>query len=67
MDDGPTIKACKFMGQKFTTAIHFVLDLSLQNRLEVPIAAEKLEKLAIYGRYSKKIIEDAKKRLKGGN
>jgi len=67
VDDGPTIKACKFMGQKFTTAIHFVLDLSLQNRLEVPIAVEKLEKLAIYGRYSKRIIEDAKKRLKGGN
>jgi bifunctional DNA-binding transcriptional regulator/antitoxin component of YhaV-PrlF toxin-antitoxin module len=67
VDDGPTIKACKVIGQKFTTAIHFLLNLALQNRLELPIAMAKLEKLNLYGRYSKKIIEDATKRLKGGN
>lgn len=67
VDDGPTIKACKVIGQKFTTAIHFLLNLASQNRLELPIAMAKLEKLNLYGRYSKKIIEDATKRLKGGN
>lgn len=67
VDDGPIIKACKVIGQKFTTAIHFLLNLASQNRLELPIAMAKLEKLNLYGRYSKKIIEDATKRLKGGN
>ncbi len=66
VDDGPTIKACKVMGHSFTTAIHFLLNLAALNRLEVPIALEKLESLSIFGRYSKKIIEDAAKRLKGG-
>ena len=67
VDDGPTIKACKVMGHRFTTAIHFLLNLAALNRLEVPIAIEKLGRLSILGRYSKKIIEDAGKRLKGGN
>ena len=67
VDDGPTIKACKVIGQRFTTAIHFLLNLVSQNRLELPMAMSKLEKLSNYGRYSKEIIEDAKKRLKGGN
>ena len=67
VDDGPTIKACKVMGQRFTTAIHFLLNLAALNRLEAPIAIEKLGRLSILGRYSKKIIEDAGKRLKGGN
>ena len=67
VDDGPTIKACKVMGQRFTTAIHFLLNLAALNRLETPIAIEKLERLSIFGRYSKKIIEDAAKRLKGEN
>ena len=67
VDDGPTIKACKVIGQRFTTAIHFLLNLASQNRLEKSMALAKLEKLSIYGRYSKKIIEDATKRLKGGN
>ena len=66
VDDGPTIKACKVIGQRFTTAIHFLLNLASQNRLEKSMALAKLEKLSVYGRYSKKIIEDATKRLKGG-
>ena len=55
------------MGQRFTTAIHFLLNLAALNRVEAPIAIEKLNRLSIYGRYNKKIIEDAGKRLKGGN
>lgn len=67
VDDGPTIKACKVIGQRFTTAIHLLLNIALQNKLDKSIALEKLEKLSVYGRYSKKIIEDATQRLKGGN
>jgi len=67
VDDGPTIKACKIIGQSFTTAIHFLLNLASRDKLEMPIALEKLEKLSTYGRYNKKIIEDATKHLKGGN
>ena len=67
VDDGPTIKACKVIGQEFTTAIHFLLNLVSENRLDFPMAMVKLEKLSSYGRYSKRIIEDAMRRLKGGN
>ena len=66
-DDGPTIKACKVIGQRFVTAIHFLLDLASDNRIDLPMAIAKLEKLSHYGRYNKKIIEDAMGRLKGGN
>jgi len=67
VDDGQTIKACKVIGQRFTTAIHFLLNLASQNRLEKSMALAKLEKLSTIGRYSKKIIGDATQRLKGGN
>jgi len=67
VDDGPTIKACKVIGQRFMTAIHFLLNLTTQKKLELPMATAKLEKLSIYGRYSISIIENARKRLKGGN
>ena len=66
VDDGPTIKACKVIGQRFTTAIHFLLNLASRNRLEFPMAMAKLEKLSSYGRYKREIIEDAMNRLKGG-
>lgn len=65
VDDGPAIKACKVIGQRFTTAIHFLLNLALQNRLEKEMALVKLEKLSSVGRYSKKIIANATQRLKG--
>ena len=67
VDDGPTIKACKILGQRFTTAIHFVLSLTAQKRLGKSMALAKLEKLSAYGRYNKKILEDATQRLKGGD
>jgi predicted nucleic acid-binding protein len=65
VDDGPTIKTCKVIGQKFTTAIHFLLNLASRNRLELPMAIAKLDKLSVYGRYKREIIEDVMKRLKG--
>lgn len=67
VDDGPTIKACKVIDLRFTTAIHFLLDLGARGRLERSIAMMKLEKLSRYGRYSKEIIENARTRLKGEN
>jgi hypothetical protein len=67
VDDGPTIKACKVINQSSTTALHFLLNLVAQNRLERPIAVTKLEKLSKYGRYNREIIENARMRLKGEN
>jgi len=67
VDDGPTIKACKVIGQRFATAIHFLLNLASQDRLELSMAIAKLAKLSHYGRYSREIIKDATERLKGGD
>jgi hypothetical protein len=41
------------------------LNLVSQDKLELPMAIAKLEKLFHYGRYRREIIEDAMKRLKG--
>jgi len=67
VDDGPMIKACKVLGVQFVTAIHFLVNLRARGKLELPLALAKLDALAVYGRYSRKIIEDATQRLKGGN
>jgi len=67
VDDGPTIRACKVLGVQFVTAIHFLINLRARGRLEIALALAKLEALAAYGRYSRRIIEDAAQRLKGGN
>ena len=64
--DWPAIKACKRLGRSFTTAIHFILKLASDGRLEKVMALEKLEKLSRYGRYSGRIMEDAIGRVKGG-
>lgn len=66
VDDGPTIKACKIIGLEFATAIHFLLKLCFLKKIDKDIAMEKLHKLARFGRYDRKIIEDAVNRLKGG-
>jgi len=67
VDDGPTIKACKVLGVQFVTAIHFLINLRARGKLELPLALAKLDALGAYGRYSRKIIEDAAQRLTGGN
>jgi len=67
VDDGPTIKACKVLGVQFVTAIHFLINLKARGKLELSMALAKLDALAAYGRYSRKIIEDAAQRLEGGN
>ncbi|HUO77980.1 MAG TPA: hypothetical protein VMU21_10440 [Thermodesulfovibrionales bacterium] len=65
VDDGPAIKACKVLGLQFATAVHFLLNLRTRKKLELPMALAKLERLSGYGRYNKRIIEDATERLKG--
>ena len=65
-DDGPTIKACKILDVKFTTAIHFLIGTYGNGILSKDIALVKLEKLEKYGRYSSRIIDDASRRIKGG-
>ena len=64
-DDFLTIKACKILNQHFTTAIHFLINIVEKGNINKDIAFVKLEKLSLYGRYSKRIIDDAFKRLKG--
>jgi predicted nucleic acid-binding protein len=65
-DDLQSIKACKILNHKFTTAIHFLINVSKNGKINEDMAFVKLEKLSLYGRYSKRILEDATKRLKGG-
>lgn len=64
VDDLPTIKACKILNRPFTTAIHLLLKVAASGKISGDTAFVKLEKLAFYGQYSKRIIDDASKRLK---
>lgn|SRR5574341_71602 len=66
IDDGPGIKAAKVLGLRFLTAVHFLLHMASRNKLSAALAQEKLTKLVQYGRYNKRIIEDAMSRLKEG-
>lgn len=65
-DDDPSIKACKILGLKFATAIHFLMQLYEQGLLNKPIAIEKLRLLEKFGRYSYEIIKDAMNKIEGG-
>lgn len=65
-DDGPAIKAAKVLGVSFTTAIHFVIRYYETGEVSKRLALAKLEKLEKVGRYSPRIIEDAKRRIIGG-
>ena len=66
VDDLLTIKACKILNIKFTTAIHFFINIAEDGKIDRRMAFVKLEKLSFYGRYNRRIIDDAAKRLKGG-
>lgn len=65
-DDLPTIKVCKILNIKFATAIHFLINQTEEGKIDRDTAIVKLEKLSLYGRYNRRIIDDAAKRLKGG-
>lgn len=66
VDDLPAIKACKILNHSFTTAIHFLINIAKSKKINKDTAIVKLEKLSFYGRYSKRIIDDALKRIRGG-
>lgn len=66
VDDGPTIKACKVLNISFTTAIHFLIKMVKDRKMDKQMAIARLEKLSFYGRYNKRIIEDVWKRMEGG-
>lgn len=66
VDDLLTIKACKILNHRFTTAIHFLINIAENGKIKKQTALVKLDKLSLYGRYNRKIIDDAIKRLKGG-
>ena len=64
-DDGQTIKACKVLGVKFVTAIHFLLMVHYKRRISRELALVKLERLKNLGRYNARIISDAINRIEG--
>ncbi|MBN2495357.1 MAG: hypothetical protein JXR96_12250 [Deltaproteobacteria bacterium] len=63
VDDGPTIKACRILGVPFATALHFLIRLRSEGRLDHRTALVKLDKLVACGRYGRRIVEDARRRL----
>ncbi len=65
-DDGNAIKACKLLKLDFTTAIAFLIRAFEKKLIDQGDALSKLDKLISVGRYSKKIIEDAEKRIREG-
>lgn len=65
-DDGLAIKACKVLGVEFATAVHFLIRAYERGVIDQETALAKLETLKGYGRYDSRIIEDARKRLPGG-
>lgn len=64
-DDGQAIKACKVLGVKFVTAIHFLLAVYYKKRISRELALVKLERLKNLGRYDVRIISDAINRIEG--
>ncbi len=67
VDDGPTIKACKILDIRFTTAVHFLINMVEDGKMDRQMAKAKLEKLSFYGRYKRRIIDHALKRIEGDN
>lgn len=65
VDDWPTIKACKILNIRFATAIHLLIKMHDNGKISGSMALAKLEKLSVYGRYGRRITDDAAKRLKG--
>ena len=65
VDDWQTMKACIVLGTDFTTAVHFVVRLYKRGLLDKKTVMEKLSGLEKHGWYERRIIEDAKQRVKG--
>ncbi len=64
-DDGKAIKTAKILGVEFVTAIHCLIYLYKNKRIDSKIALEKLKNLEKYGRYNVEIIKNATKIIQG--
>ena len=66
-DDRNAMRACKMMGIDFTTAIAVLIRAFEKNLVDKDDALIKLQKLEGVARYSRRIIEDARNRIGGGD
>jgi predicted transcriptional regulator len=64
--DRNAIRACKILKIDFVTAIAFLIRGFEKGLIDRDEALAKLDKLGFIGRYSKEIIKDATKKIKGG-
>ena len=64
-DDRNAIRACKLLRFRFTTAIGILMDATEAGWIPADEARRYLERLALYGRYHRIILEDARRRLEG--
>ena len=65
-DDRNAIRACKFLKMEFTTAIAILIRACEKKLVDKNEALAKLQKLWSIARYSRPIIDDARKQIKGG-
>jgi predicted nucleic acid-binding protein len=65
-DDRNAIRACKLLKLEFVTAVSFLIRAVEKGLLSKDEGAIKLEKLQSIGRYSKQILDDAARQIKGG-
>lgn len=65
-DDRNAIRACKMLKLDFVTAITILIRAFEKTLIDSETALLKLQKLQLIGRYSKEIIRDATKLLRGG-
>jgi len=65
-DDRNAIRACKILKIEFTTAIAVLIRAFEKNLIDKDEALIKLRKLELVARYSRAIVEDARKRIEGG-
>jgi predicted nucleic acid-binding protein len=64
-DDRNAIRACKLLRLKFTTAIGILIHTMEKGLIRADEAIRYLEGLAMYGRYHRAIMDDARRRLGG--
>jgi uncharacterized protein len=64
-DDRHAIRACKLLRLKFTTAIGILIHMKEKGVICADAALRYLESLAMYGRYHRVILDDARGRLRG--
>lgn len=63
IDDGKAIKAARILGLQFMTALTFVMEQAASGKLSKGDAVEAINKLKLYGRYKKDLIEFALKEV----